>query len=552
MKCDRLVCVVTHNRKHVVDLWLKAWNNAEKCGARVAVLHAFDGDEPNEEESRNILKHNPDFYIPYKNTKLRDMQALTLVLEGSLDLPEWNHLFWFTDDMLPMRRSFLRPFVDKIDDPKVGLVAQCYEPRTMQGGGAHIRTVAYAINKDVGNRLRLPNVGSEEDRPYMFEHGRPGVYEDHILNQVLAMGYEFKLAHSEPESPNYQHWTSFLDWMWDCHLLGSWTDMWKVYESQFEKYQPWYGLDSRSDCLLSIREFEERTSVRGKVSAIIPTSSAPIEYFMWSVFSLLLRSDPDVLEHVLIGINGPDERTGSTELQDKKQKFTEELRSMKWLGKDMPMTLVRTWSRVGHAQMLDQCVPWVHTEFYLSMHDDIIVTSKEWGSELADFSDRSLAMKVSEEILGHPLWSAENRLELPHVDTSFSLCRKSSLRDSGASWRGYYLPMNFHIGNLANYEKFAAFHDEQGLCSNGRVWPGPVKDKEYSVLSVDIGGMMIYELIRKGHCIGSMNAARSVHFRGKSWDGSGLDSEQKKHVEALETELEGWPEFKSLYLKYLS
>jgi hypothetical protein len=288
--CERLVCLVTHNRKNFVDLWLKAWNNADKCGAKIAVLHAFDGEEPDESERQNILKHLPDFYVPFKNTKLRDMQALYLVLSDQAGLPDWDYLFWFTDDMLPMRRSFLKPFVNKISEPSVGLVAQCYEPRTIQGGGEHIRTVAYAINKDVGKRLRLPAVGREEDRGHMFEHGIPGVYEDHILKQIKRMGYGFKLCHSEPESPNYLHWTSFLDWMWDCHLLGTWTDMWSVYESQFERHQPWDGLGSRADCLLSVKEFEERSSLKGKVCAIVPTSGAPIRYLMWSVFSLLMRS----------------------------------------------------------------------------------------------------------------------------------------------------------------------------------------------------------------------------------------------------------------------
>jgi hypothetical protein len=110
--------------------------------------------------------------------------------------------------------------------------------------------------------------------------------------------------------------------------------------------------------------------------------------------------------------------------------------------------------------------------------------------------------------------------------------------------------MKFHVGNLSNFEKFVGFHKEEGLISDGRTWPSPSKDREYSVLSVDVGGMMIYDLIRRGYCIGSMRKPRTVHFKGKSWDGSRLDNEQMSHVASLEAELEGYPEFKSLYRKY--
>ena len=553
MKCERLVCVVTYNRKSFVDFWLRAWNNADKQGAKLAVLHSYDGSHPDEEEKQNILKHNPDFYVPFHNTKLRDMEAFLLVIGNKAGLHDWDYLFWFTDDMLPMRRSFLKPFVEKIKEPGVGLVAQCYEPRTMNGGGGHIRTVAYAINRDVGNRLVFPSVGREEDRPYMFEHGRPGVYEDHIRNQVRSMGYEFKLCHSSPESSNYQHWTSFLDWMWDCHLLASWKDMWKVYKAQFETVQPWDEISSRKDSLFSRKEFEERSLLKGKVCAVIPTSTAPINYLMWSLFSLLLRSNPDSLEHVIVGINGPDERTGDPSLQDKKQKFVEGLRRLKWFGRDMPVTLTRTWSRVGHAQMLDQCSPWIHTEFYLAMHDDIIITDRNWHSELEDFrSDKSLAIKASNPILGHPTWSSEGRLELAHLDTSFSICRKSAMFDSGALWAGYYLPLDFHIGNLSNFDEFSKFQHENGIISDGSVWPPPMKNKRYSVFSADIGGIAIYELLSKGYFIDGMRKNRCVHFRGKSWDGSFPSEDQINVARELEMDLESHREYMELYLEHSS
>jgi hypothetical protein len=183
------------------------------------------------------------------------------------------------------------------------------------------------------------------------------------------------------------------------------------------------------------------------------------------------------------------------------------------------------------------------------MHDDIIVT-RDWGSEIGGFADADLALKVSGEILSQPLWEKEGRLELPHLDTSFLLCRKSALRESGVSWSGYYLPMKFHIGNLANFEKFIDYHEKGNILSDGRVHPRPSKDKEHSVLSVDIGGMAIYELARKGYFIAPMNEQNSFHFKARSWSGRGAEDHTHILVSELESELERYPEFNSLYLRY--
>src|SRR6516162_7350459 len=127
------------------------------------------------------------------------------------------------------------------------------------------------------------------------------------------------------------------------------------------------------DMILTRCGYESKGLLPGKTTVVMATSQSRIECLMWSMFSLLLRSTPG-LEHIIVAINGPDPRTGDPGLQDAKQSFLGELRNTRWQASgrdcDMPLTVIRTWSRVGHSQATDGALPWVHTEFYTLMHDD--------------------------------------------------------------------------------------------------------------------------------------------------------------------------------------
>jgi hypothetical protein len=564
---DKLVCVVTHDRMDFIDKWLRAWNNSHKFGAKVAVLHAIDGNEPDENQKNNILKHNPDFYIPFKNDRdLKDLKAIMSVAEGKFSLPQWEYLFWFTDDMLPMRRNFLKPFVSKIKKGGVGLVAQCYEPKSIAGRDAHIRTVAYSITKDVANRLKFPDVGLPIERPYFFEHGKSGVYEDHILNQVKKMGYNFELCHSEPNVDNYQHWTSYLDWMWDCHLLGHWSYLQKIYEEQFDEIERLSDVKTTRETLISIDELESKSLIPGKICAIIPTFSAPVENLVWSIFSLLINSDSNVMDHMIVSINGPDPRTGSVEVQDKKQSFIEELRSLKWGNKDMPITLMRTWSRIGHAQTIEQCMPWVHTEFYLSMHDDIIVLEKNWHDKVKEFqNDEKLLLAYWDRpVIRGLTHDSFGRLELPHFSSIFTLCKKSRMKAINASWIGYYVPLEFKIGNFWNYEDFIDWYKKNNLVQLHDI---PSKDANFKYLTMDIGGAFISDIFNKKLNISKFSNNTIFHFGSMSWRSegqqelvglswgnysNGLSKGPFKEIIALEREIKKRPDWWDLYQKYVS
>ncbi|NDD53021.1 glycosyltransferase family 1 protein [bacterium] len=552
-KIEKMVCVVTYDRKDCIGKWLRAWNNAEKYGAKIAVLHSCDEGVPKHDERENILKYSPDFYVPYVNTDLRDLQALIHVAKEEVGLPDYDYLFWFTDDMLPMRRNFFEPFAKKIAKSDVGLVAQCYEPKSTSAG-AHIRTTAYAIKKDAVKKLEFPNQGSRATWPYLFEHGKKGEYDNNLLNQIVKMGYRFELCHSEPESENYQHWTSFLDWMWDCHLLGHWTEYNDIYEDQFNPIQRICGVKTKKETLIAMSQCEELSLAPKKVCAILPTSDAPLEFLVWSLFSLLIRSDSS-LDHVIVAINGPDSRTGNTSRQDAKQKFIEELRLLKFGERDMPITLMRTWSRIGHSQTIDQCVPWVHTEFYLVLHDDILILDKNWCLKIKDFEQEDVICATWGNPIIRPLNDdSHGRLELPHFNSIFALCKKSRMKGINAEWSGHYVPMNFYIENFCNYGHFIGWYRKNNLLQEDKI---PPRDKEFNALTIDIGGSFIPDLYNNKFRIIQFDDNLLKHFGTMSW----CDEERKilvsesshKEVIQLEKEIKNYDSsWWNLYKKYIN
>jgi hypothetical protein len=341
--------------------------------------------------------------------------------------------------------------------------------------------------------------------------------------------------------------------MWDCHLLGHWSEYWNIYEHQFNPIQKFDHLKTRRETLLTMEQCEELTLVPGKVCAIIPTSTAPIENLAWSVLSLLLRSDPEALDHIIVGINGPDSRTGDPGLQDLKQSFIEELRSMKWKGRDMPLTLVRTWSRIGHAQTLEQCIPWAHTEFYVSMHDDVIVLDSHWCSVLGGFAhDENLLCFTYGNPVHRGLYSDDHSLHVPHFNSVFTLCKKSRMKSINASWVGYHVPLDFTIDNLWSYEDFIAWHERKGL-ANLEFVPG--KENHYKYLGMDIGSCFMPEIMNKGLKVGIFPEDCLIHMSSMSWKDENWKDERisnaRRYVAKLENDILSDGTFKEIYEKYI-
>ena len=345
-------------------------------------------------------------------------------------------------------------------------MAQCFEPKTAGTDNPHIRTVAFATKKEITDRLIFP------DEPYFFEWKG----NQHILAQVTEMGYKFKLCHSDQTSKSYQHWTSFLDWMWDCDLLGSWKEYWNVYEEQFNPIQRWENIKTKTSTLLTEAQCE-KLSNKPNVTALIVTSDLPISNFVQCVLSLLVNST-DILDRLIVAIAG----NGIT--QRKKEDFLERLSAVS----KIPLTVIKTTDALKYGRALDQLIPCVETECYLVIHDTMMVANPTWENEATLFLNNEKAIV---QVLGHVSNTLEDgeSLKLPALNTSFTLCKKSLIRDLGATWTDYDVPLKFNIGNLVNFKEFTKCH----MVSRRNP---PLEERTYDSLKIGVGSF-VFQKIRE-------------------------------------------------------
>jgi hypothetical protein len=185
-----------------------------------------------------------------------------------------------------------------------------------------------------------------------------------------------------------------------------------------------------------------------QTTIVIPTGSAPVECLVWAVLSLLVRSDISKINQIIVSINGPDIRTGKTDIQDKKEEFCSNLRKAGY-----PITVVRTWSRVGIGPAIQLAMPLVMTDNYLLMHDDVFVLNNDWQNEAQMWLQSDvcgivmppvLPVKLITTILsreGEDKSYATTITYLPTINTTFSIFKKSS----NFTWADYHCSVSTPI-----------------------------------------------------------------------------------------------------------
>lgn len=321
--------------------------------------------------------------------------------------------------------------------------------------------------------------------------------------------------------------------------------------------------------LVSQEEMCEASTMPG-ITAIIVTSQSHPKLFALSLLSLLCRSPKleNGLEHVIISINGPDPRTGSTEYQDIKQRFVEDLRSLEFTKtlaqygetrksrfRDMPITLTRTWSRVGHGECVDGAVPWVHTKNYVLMHDDVFVIDPTWETQVHESLDKPYTGFVMERPLeagrgehkflyyGRDSTGEKQGIIVPHPNTSFLAVRKSRFID--CKWTGCHAESNFHF-NRKIFEEYG---------ERFSVLPGVNADKDPDYISHDVGCHVMYKMREKGLTVEYLTPGTSYHIAAGSW----MDINKSKSatirsmIEGIEKDLRAFPnrrDWFNLYYDY--
>lgn len=320
----------------------------------------------------------------------------------------------------------------------------------------------------------------------------------------------------------------------------------------------------------SVEEAAELTSIPEKITVVYPTSQGPIECLLWSTFSLLLRTKvKDLMEHFVVCVNGPDKRTGDVTICDKKQAFLEDLRKLKWYHvntpkqkRDMPITVIRVWSRIGHPEAVEMAMPWIHTDSYLIMHDDLIICQNDWLRvvEKTFFADPEVVIAYAQNnpitllcakcdcstYQGRPL------LRFPHLLCLFLCCRKKYMLEMGSSWCGYHIPTPpFKLyDRVGDVDEFLKYYRDLGALGVET----PQTTDPYEFISMEMGAWHYYNAIQKGYKFAPM-PLNIVHFGAMSWEiDTGKDvriTKYQSQIKALEKEIYAHPDYGPLYDKYL-
>lgn len=314
--------------------------------------------------------------------------------------------------------------------------------------------------------------------------------------------------------------------------------------------------------IFSIEECEKYSLLPDKNTVIMATCQNQIKIFLLSFFSVLIRSNPEKVEHFMVCINGGDKRCGSTDLQDNKHKFLEEIRELKWHGRDMPLTVIRVWSRIGHSQSLEMAIPWVHTEYYTIMHDDVIVTGNTWAEKASETLKSPKAATIQEPDvsritsspvlgldIGEIMLNNKHFINMPHLQSSFMVCKKSAICQTGMRWTGYHFEKEYILQKDLNVENFLNYYSK---FRNYEDFPRIAQ--KYQGISMDFGSWMNYAIRSNGYEQYLFDKKQSIHLRKTSWGDPDHIKYRlhifKKQIEDLEKELENYPEYYALYQKY--
>lgn len=175
-----VVAVVVFDRFQNVVEWVRCWAMCETSNSELVIIHNFANES--DKSSYKEFCDQAGIRIIQRTNIGFDIGAFQDVCRNRLEVfPEYDYLIWITDDCLPMRKDFIKQYMDRMI-PGIG----CAALEISKSVKLHIRTTGFCVPKNVADRLQFvadPIVTKEQC--YKFEH-RGG--NDIFLEQVRRMG----------------------------------------------------------------------------------------------------------------------------------------------------------------------------------------------------------------------------------------------------------------------------------------------------------------------------------------------------------------------------
>jgi len=198
-KTSTIVVILVWNRFENLKRWINCWNQCNKYGAKMVVIH---NQEIDNDRYLKLCKDNEIIYVPRIN-KGFDIGAFQDVCKERLaGFPnDWNNLIWLTDDCIPLSKDFVKAYLDRLTDVNI----PCYE--ISNEVKTHIRTTGFFVTKEISSKLVFPRdpIENREDC-YQFEHkSKTAFYE-----QVVAMGK--KPVMISPDLKSSPLWDTGVRW----------------------------------------------------------------------------------------------------------------------------------------------------------------------------------------------------------------------------------------------------------------------------------------------------------------------------------------------------
>lgn len=177
-----VVAVCVYNRFQNVKRWISCWQQSNTKNAELVIVHNYYGEQDLKTKFQNYCDSYDIKYIP-RNGSGFDIGAMQDVFKERLPgFPDYDYLLWITDDVLPMSKDFITPFIKTIQQPNVGI--SCMQLSTSVS--PHVRTSGFCISKELASRIVFPvDPIVTKQHCYLFEH-RGG--DKTFTNQIRKMG----------------------------------------------------------------------------------------------------------------------------------------------------------------------------------------------------------------------------------------------------------------------------------------------------------------------------------------------------------------------------
>jgi hypothetical protein len=176
------VVVVVYNRYENVKKWINCWKLCDTTDSELVIVHNDNGES---DKFSALCKENNISYIKRRNIGF-DIGTYQDIFKERLEGFDnnWDYIICCSDDCIPMKKDFIRQFINKFNTPNVG--CSCLE--ISKEVKTHIRTTGFCLKKEVSKKIIfLSDPISTKIDCYKFEHRTNVSLYEQILKMNLSV-----------------------------------------------------------------------------------------------------------------------------------------------------------------------------------------------------------------------------------------------------------------------------------------------------------------------------------------------------------------------------